>query len=175
MDIRPFLAFPLFALMACTSAEPSAETIAAERAAVAAAEMAHAQAAPAAASTATAAPQSAAAAPAAQSSGTAPPRIVRQVTREGRIDPECAVTIRYANGQTANNLVALGSCEELNLTLIAVAQLEEMGQLGDLEAFERQDILRSRDGYVLYSESEFTASAYPLNAAGDAYQVALAD
>jgi hypothetical protein len=170
-------------LMSCGNAGPSTETIAAERAAVAA-DAAQRQA------SAIAAPQrddaAAVAGPATATQQAGPnmaqsranggnPRIIRQATRQGRIDPECTVTVGYPDGSQQDILVALGSCEDLTLTLLPVSDLQARGELDDLPDDARRDILRSRSGVVLYSESEFTASAYPQNAAGDAYEVALAD
>lgn len=180
------------ALAACGNGGPSAETIAAERAAVAAdaaqrtqaaaVQAAQADRSPVDRSAAMTAPgrvDAAAAAAAEQPIPTRPdagaPRIVRQMTHQGRIDPECTVTVHYQDGTQRDIVVPLGSCADLDLRLISVAQLNEAGQLDDLPGQARQDILRSHGGYVLYAETEFTASAFPLNAAGIAYQVSLAD
>jgi hypothetical protein len=69
-------------------------------------------------------------------------RIIGQTDRQGRIDPECVVTIRYQDGRSYDINVPYGSCADLNLRLIAVSELVEAGQLDDLLPSDRDDIVR---------------------------------
>ncbi len=171
----------LILLTACGADGPSAETIAAERAAVAA--------------DAAAKSTDRAAAGIGRGSAAAPPAVAATV-QSGRIDPEpnagrsrfstattrrndgreiCVITIAYAGAVEQEVAWGYGACAEAGVRLLSVATLREMGQLDDLDPEARRDIERSAGGTVLYAEGEFTSSAFPLNVAGNAYEVSLSD
>jgi hypothetical protein len=169
----------------CGQAGPSAETIAAERAAVAADAAARADVAAAQAASSPATDEVGVAAndqPAVTAAQAASPqpatggyRIVRQANRQGRIDSECIVTLRYPDGTERNILTQLGTCQEVDISIISITRLREMGQLDDLGAEAQRDIQRSPGGQLLYVETEFAANVYPMNAAGEVYELNLAD
>jgi hypothetical protein len=183
--MRRLAALALVSVAACGSSGPSAETIAAERAAVAADAAARADMAANAAASSTAPdaagapptdqPAIASAQPTAAQPASGGYRIIRRADRQGRIDTECVVTLRYPDGTQRDILTQLGSCNEVDISIISVDRLREIGQLDDLGAQARRDIERSPGGQLLYVETEFAANVYPMNAAGEVYEVNLAD
>lgn len=65
-------------------------------------------------------------------------------------------------------------CDVPDISIIDAARLREVGQLDDLDEEARIDIEAMTAG-VLVVESQFSASAFPLNVAGRIYEVPYAD
>ncbi|MEQ1540283.1 MAG: hypothetical protein ABL928_15265 [Sphingorhabdus sp.] len=89
--------------------------------------------------------------------------------------PACDFLIRYPEAVDQNVSWNGESCTQISARFIAVDELRRAGQLDDIAEEAKMDLERIPSKQVFYIESEFTASAYPLNIAGVVYEVSLAD
>jgi hypothetical protein len=89
--------------------------------------------------------------------------------------PACDFVIRYANAVDQNVTWNDEPCKNISARFIAIDELKRAGQLDDVSEEAREDLQRLPDNQVFFIQSEFTASAFPLNVAGVVYEVALAD
>jgi hypothetical protein len=87
----------------------------------------------------------------------------------------CDFVIRYPDTVDQNVTWNGEPCKKITARFIAVDDLQNAGQLNDLSEEAKTDLGRMPGKQVFYIESEFTASAYPLNVAGVVYEVSLAD
>jgi hypothetical protein len=87
----------------------------------------------------------------------------------------CDFVIRYPDTVDQNVTWNGEPCKKITARFIAVDELQNAGQLNDLSEEAKTDLGRLPGKQVFYIESEFTASAYPLNVAGVVYEVSLAD
>jgi hypothetical protein len=89
--------------------------------------------------------------------------------------PACDFVIRYPNRIDQNVTWTGEGCNVISARFITVDELSRASQLDDLSGEAKEDINRSPGKSVFYIESEFTASVFPLNAAGVIYEVPIAD
>jgi hypothetical protein len=89
--------------------------------------------------------------------------------------PACDFVIRYPDAIDQKVTWNNDPCKSIRARFIAVAHLQQAGQLNDISDEARLDIQRLPGKQVFYIESKFTASVYPLNVAGLVYEVSLSD
>lgn len=100
--------------------------------------------------------------------------IVSQETISVQGKPACLFTVRYPDVTDQEVTWNGEGCDTVIGAIVMPDLLAEGGQMADLPEEARLDMERMTGG-LLVVESEFTASAYPLNVAGRIYQVPYAD
>ncbi len=87
----------------------------------------------------------------------------------------CAMNVIYP-GQVAQ-LVAWTneSCKKLTIAFLSLSDLKKMGKLPKLSEEAQDDLLRMKNGRVLYIEGEVASAIYPINVFGRVYTVWIAD
>ena len=88
--------------------------------------------------------------------------------------PACAFTVRYPGHVDQPGTWVGEDCALAPPRVASPEELQAYGQLDDLPDEARRDILAMTDGVVVV-ETEFSASAWPLNVAGRIYEVVYAD
>jgi hypothetical protein len=89
--------------------------------------------------------------------------------------PACDFVIRYPDAIDQNVTWNDEPCKNISARFIPVAELQRAGQLDDVSEEAKADLLRLPGEQVFYIQSEFTASAFPLNVARVIYEISLAD
>jgi hypothetical protein len=95
------------------------------------------------------------------------------ITVEGK--PACDFVIRYPDTIDQNVTWNGEGCKTVATRFLTADDLKSFGQFDDLGEEAKEDILRNPGKRTFYIESEFTASAFPLNVAGVIYEVPVAD
>ena len=67
------------------------------------------------------------------------------------------------------------SCKKLTIAFLSLSDLKKMGKLPKLSEEAQDDLLRMKNGRVLYIEGEVASAIYPINVFGRVYTVWIAD
>lgn len=89
--------------------------------------------------------------------------------------PACAFTIRYPGHVDQDVTWAKERCADIETRFLNGADIKALGLLDKLNGEAREDVERLSRAGVFYVESRFTASLFPLNVAGVAYEVPVRD
>jgi hypothetical protein len=90
-------------------------------------------------------------------------------------NPACAFTIRYPGHVDQDVTWAKEHCADVETRFLNGADLNALGLLDKLTGDARDDVERLSGAGIFYVESRFTASLFPLNVAGVAYEVPVRD
>jgi hypothetical protein len=103
------------------------------------------------------------------------PTIVTKEDVTSASGPACAFTIRYPGHVDQDVTWAKEACADIETRFLTDAEMKERGLLDKLDDEARENVRRLADGGVFYVESRFTASLFPLNVAGVAYEIPVRD
>lgn len=87
----------------------------------------------------------------------------------------CAFIIRYPGHVDQDVTWAKESCADIETRFLTGVEIRKLGLLDKLNSEARENVERLADGGVFYVESRFTASLFPLNVAGVAYEIPVRD
>jgi hypothetical protein len=87
----------------------------------------------------------------------------------------CAFIIRYPGHVDQDVTWAKESCADIETRFLTGVEMKNLGLLDKLNSEARENVERLADGGVFYVESRFTASLFPLNVAGVAYEIPVRD
>lgn len=104
----------------------------------------------------------------------APALVIQEDIQSGG-EPACAFTIRYPGHVDQEVTWPQERCSDIATRFLMLEELSALGILEMLDGDERIDVEELADTGIFYIESRFTASLFPLNAGGVAYQVTVRD
>ncbi len=103
------------------------------------------------------------------------PVIVTKADVGTQDSPACTFTIRYPGHIDQDVTWRREVCANVETRFLNGAVIEAVGLRDKLDAESREDFDRLADTGILYVESRFTASLFPLNVAGIIYEVPVRD
>ena len=99
------------------------------------------------------------------------PAILRKESKQGG----CEILVRYSALGERALLWPDETCDKLTISVSSIQALKSINQLEGVAADAINDMDRYNENGFILVESEFTMSAFILNAAGRVYEVPLAD
>jgi hypothetical protein len=106
---------------------------------------------------------------------TAKPMVISNEDIKVQGQPACAFTIRYPEKTDQEVTWAKEPCSAVTTDFLTIDALKKLGKLDRLSGEALEDVKRHGTTGVFYVESQFTASIFPLNVAGIAYELPIAD